>query len=298
LRIIDALAKPVLSSIMGKHNTADLLRNALLRHITKSFDRSDWIKLGLEAGMVDEIEKHDRLLRSLSWEDDDYAEHAVRFGRKALAKLGLNPSGGSSRSKGVSTDVLARIEKAFRTSYWLEAEEPELYNELYHAQGAVTATAGLEKVAHRLNVKDVDDHSRRIREGLINDPHQAIGQAKDLLETVCKEILGLHGNDKASRAKDLPELIKDVKAQLKLEVSGAPGDDHRVRIYGALTQITTAVAELRNLGLGTGHGVARGPKADAILAELVVTSVAGVCHFLLATFEDQYDQSGNRDYQL
>ncbi|CAN7554182.1 abortive infection family protein [Pseudarthrobacter oxydans] len=280
---------------MGKHKTADRLRNALLRHITKSFDRTDWINLGLEAGMVDEIEKHDRLLRSLSWNDDDYAEHAVKFGGKALDKLGLHRSPGSNV---VSAEVLAKIEKSFRTSYWLEAEEPELYNELYQAQGAVDATAGLEKVAQRLNIQEVDDHSRRIREGLINDPHQAIGQAKDLLETVCKEILGLHGNDKAARAKDLPELIKDVKAHLKLEVSATPGGDHRVRIYGALTQITTAVAELRNLGLGTGHGVARGPKADAILAELVVTSVAGVCHFLLATFEDELVESGQTTYQL
>ncbi|MEO3935018.1 abortive infection family protein [Micrococcaceae bacterium Sec7.4] len=284
---------------MGKHDAADRLRNAILRHITKTFDKTDWIHLGLEAGMVDEIERHDRLLQSLSWGDDDYAQHAVKFGRKALDKLGLGPSAeGFGQSNVVSSNVLARIEKVFRTSYWLATDEPELYNELYQAQGAVSATAGLEAVAQRLNIKEVDDHSRRIREGLINDPHQAIGQAKDLLETVCKAILGLHGNDKAARAKDLPELIKDVKAQLKLEVAGEPGDDHRVRIYGALTQITTAVAELRNLGLGTGHGVVQGPKADAILAELVVTSVAGVCHFLLATFEDQSDADVQPVYLL
>lgn len=270
---------------MSKDGTAQQLRNALLRHITKHFDKSDWIALGLEVGTVDAIQKHDRLLRSLDWGDDDYAGLAVKFGGDALDKLGL-PSSARSNSSIVSADVLARIEKVFRTSYWLESEEPELYSELYKSRGAVDATAGLEKAARRLSIKEVDEHSRRIREGLINDPHQAIGQAKDLLETICKEILGLHGNDKASRAKDLPELIKEVKAKLKLEVSGQPGDEHRVRIYSALSQITTAVAELRNLGLGTGHGVARGPKADAILAELVVTSVVGVCHFLLATFEE------------
>ncbi|WP_285320702.1 abortive infection family protein [Pseudarthrobacter sp. lyk4-40-TYG-27] len=276
---------------MSHDNTAEQLRNALLRRITKQFDKSDWIALGLEVGMVDAIQKHDRLLRSLDWGDDDYAGHAVKFGGDALDKLGLPSSSHSNSSSNVSADLLAKIEKVFRTSYWLESEEPELYSELYQSQGAVDATAGLEKAAQRLSIKEVDEHSRRIREGLINDPHQAIGQAKDLLETICKEILGLHGNDKASRAKDLPELIKDVKAELKLEVSGKPGDEHRVRIYSALTQITAAAAELRNLGLGTGHGVARGPKADAILAELVVTSVAGVCHFLLATFEAQPAQT-------
>ncbi|WP_199279170.1 abortive infection family protein [Arthrobacter sp. CAN_A2] len=88
------------------------------------------------------------------------------------------------------------------------------------------------------------------------------------------------------RSKDLPELIRDVRSELKLEVSGQPGDDQRIKLYSALTQVTTAVAELRNLGLGTGHGISRGPKADAALAELVVTSVVGVCHFLLATFDN------------
>lgn len=283
---------------MGKQDTAERLRNALLLHVTKRFTKHDWITLGLEVGMVEEIEMHDRLLRSLSWEDDDYPEHAVKFGRKALDKLGLNLRKSSGESAVVSPDVLAKIEKVFRTSYWLETEDPELYNQLYQAQGALDATASLEKVAQRLNLKEVDDHSRRIREGLIDDPQQAIGQAKDLLETVCKEILGLHGNGKAARAKDLPELIKDVKTQLKLEVAGKPGDDHRVRIYGALTQITTAVGELRNLGLGTGHGVVRGPQTDAILAELVVTSVVGVCHFLLATFEEESALTGHRVDQL
>lgn len=283
---------------MDKIDIAERLRNALLLHITKSFDKSDWIKLGLEVGMLDEIQKHDRLLRSLSWGDDDYSENAVKFGAKALNKMGLNSSELSGKSAAVGPDLLARIEKVFRSSFWLETEDPELFNELYKTQGAVDATAGLEKVAQRLNIKEVDSHSRRIREGLINDPQQAIGQAKDLLETVCKEILGLHGNDKATRSKDLPELIKEVKAKLKLEVAGEPGDDQRVRIYGALTQITTAVAELRNLGLGTGHGVVRGPQADAILAELVVTSVSGICHFLLATFEDEAECIGKPVYQL
>ncbi|WP_104111850.1 abortive infection family protein [Arthrobacter sp. N199823] len=272
---------------MDNKEIAGRLRDSILLYITKTFERSDWIEMGLEVGMVDEISKHDRLLRSLDWGDEDYSEHAVKFGTKALDKMGLTASKSSGKPAVIDPEVLARIEKVFRTSSWLERVEPELFNALYRAQGAVDATSGLEKVAQRLNIKEVDAHSRRIREGLINDPQQAIGQAKDLLETVCKEILGLHGNDKAARGKDLPELIKEVKTKLKLEVSDKPGDEQRVRIFGALTQITVAVAELRNLGLGTGHGSVRGPQADAILAELVVTSVSGVCHFLLATFEDE-----------
>lgn len=283
---------------MEKQSTVECLRNALLRRITKSFQESDWIGLGLEVGMVEKIQKHPRLFRGLTWGNEDYASHAVDIGSKALNKLGLTSSGGLRSNDGVSPDVLARVEKVFRTSAWLREEEPELYNNLYQAQGAVDATASLENVAQRMGIKDVDAHTRRIREGLINDPQQAIGQAKDLLETVCKEILGLHGNDKATRTKDLPALFKEVRTKLQLEVAGLPGDDQRLKIFTALTQISTSASEIRNLGLGTGHGVARGPKADAILAEFVVTAVSGLCHFLLATFEDGSGKTARRIYEL
>lgn len=271
--------------IMGKQNNAEKLRNELLKRITKHFKESDWIELGLAVGMVDEIQGDDRLLRSLSWGDQDYSGLAVKFGKQALDKLGLEPS------SVVSPDLLSKLEGAFRVSCWLESENPALYKDIYQAQGAMEATATLEAVAKRLDINDVDTHTRRIRRGLVDDPQQAIGQAKELLETICKEILGLHGNDKATRIKDLPELMREVKKKLKLEVAGLPGEDQRVKLVAALTQITTAATEIRNIGLGTGHGVARGAQTDAILAELVVTSVSGVCHFLLATFEGQTELS-------
>lgn len=266
---------------MGKKHNAEQLRNELLKRITKRFTESDWIELGLAVGMVDKIQGDDRLLRSLSWRDEDYSGLAVKFGKLALNKLGLKSS------SVVSADLLSKIESAFRVSSWLESENPALYKDIYQAQGALETIAGLETVAKRLDINDVDTHTRRIRRGLVDDPQQAIGQSKELLETICKEILGLHGNDKVTRAKDMPELMREVKKQLKLEVSGLPGEDQRMKLIAALTQITTAATEVRNIGLGTGHGVARGAKTDEILAELVVTSVSGVCHFLLATFENQ-----------
>lgn len=283
---------------MGKRSSVERLRNTLLHRIIKSFQESDWIDLGLEVGMVEKIKNHPRLFRGLRWENEDYPSVAADIGSKALNELGLTSSDGFLSKDAVNPDVLARIERVFRTSAWLQRVDPELYNDLYGAQGAVDATAGLEWVAQRMGIKDVDAHTRRIREGLINDPQQAIGQAKDLLETVCKEILGLHGNDKATRAKDLPALFKEVRTQLQLEVAGQPGDEQRIKIFTALTQISTSASEIRNLGLGTGHGVARGPKADAILAEFVVTAVSGLCHFLLATFEERSGKGSHRTYEL
>ncbi len=46
---------------------------------------------------------------------------------------------------------------------------------------------------------DVDEHAARIRRGLVDDPAQAIGSSKELLETVLKAVLGLHGNGPETR---------------------------------------------------------------------------------------------------
>jgi len=48
---------------------------ALQRALVSSFTEADWKELGYETGTIDWIERHERLLRSLSWGDDDYGAH-------------------------------------------------------------------------------------------------------------------------------------------------------------------------------------------------------------------------------
>lgn len=269
-----------------------------MKYITEKFDQADWVALGLEADMERRIKNHQRLFKSLSYGDSDYAEVALQVGGEALDKLGLSypdhPAVGdwALEVPGKNVDagqitpaLLATLGKVFHLSRWLEKDEPALYAKLYKPEGATRATSVLQATTKRMGITEVDAQLRRIQSGLVDDPAHAIGQSKELLETVCKSILGLHGNSKDARSKDLPELVKDVKTKLKLETKDLPGDDQRIRIYSALTQIAISTAELRNQGLGTGHGSVNGATADQSLAHLVVTSVSGVCHFLLSTFE-------------
>lgn len=56
------------------------LKNAVVEH----FDSSNWRELGALTNMLDEVEQHPRLLRSLNFGDDDYGGLALRFLRKMI----------------------------------------------------------------------------------------------------------------------------------------------------------------------------------------------------------------------
>ncbi|MBQ23885.1 abortive infection family protein [Alcanivorax sp.] len=55
---------------------------ALQKAIVETFDAADWKEVGYKAGQIDYIRGHSRLLRSLSWGDDDYGScvfQAIEF---------------------------------------------------------------------------------------------------------------------------------------------------------------------------------------------------------------------------
>lgn len=146
---------------------------------------------------------------------------------------------------------------------------------LKEQRGQTTVLRDIEEAGQVHNVPELAQHVQRIRSTISSDPAQAIGSAKELLETVCLTILGRHG---VSNKDDLPTLVKQVRQQLGLE-SGKTGEV-RDRMLNGLTDITNGVAELRNL-TGTGHGRSRGLVADPAYARLAVDSVAAITVFFL-----------------
>jgi hypothetical protein len=50
---------------------------ALRERVVAHFDTGDWEEVGLLTGYSDLISRHPRLLRSLSWGDEDYAGNAL-----------------------------------------------------------------------------------------------------------------------------------------------------------------------------------------------------------------------------
>lgn len=142
----------------------------------------------------------------------------------------------------------------------------------------------LQAAAAELGLADIDEHAARIRRGLHEDPAQAIGSAKELLETVLKAVLGLHGTGPETKV-DVPKLLKEASVKLGLDPKGLrgdePGAEQRRKTLGALGQLVTGIAELRNAGFGTGHGVSQRPELDVATARLAVAAAVAAATFYI-----------------
>jgi hypothetical protein len=58
----------------------------LKNSVVKDFDASNWRELGALTNTLEAVESHSRLLRSLSWGDDDYDGLALTFLRKMIGE--------------------------------------------------------------------------------------------------------------------------------------------------------------------------------------------------------------------
>lgn len=243
----------------------DEIVQAVVKAIDATFDRSKWMELGLLTNTLDYIQGHRRLLRSLDFGDTDYLACIIEavpvvLGRKP--RRASNPYGPPRRARSGFANLL-KVEEYLKLPSWLREREPALYNALYGGEDDIVDE--LQATAARLGIQDVDEHAARIRRGLREDPAQAIGSAKELLETVLKAVLELHGNGPETKV-DVPKLVKEASVRLGLNAGGhrgdEPGAEQRRRLFTALGNIVNATAELRNAGFGTGHGGSQRPALD------------------------------------
>jgi hypothetical protein len=69
-----------------------MLLVSLKDRIAKSFNQGDWMDLGALTGSLDKIENHGRLLRSLSFGDEDYEGHILPILRDMVSRDANNLS--------------------------------------------------------------------------------------------------------------------------------------------------------------------------------------------------------------
>ena len=107
----------------------------------------------------------------------------------------------------------------------------------------------------------IRDHLTRISRAIeSSDPAQAIGSAKELIQSTAKVVLREVGAT-VDDAWDIPKLVLEAQVVLRVHPTaaapGPDGSDAVKRILGGVTTVAGGVAELRNRSYGTGHGPGR-----------------------------------------
>ncbi len=151
---------------------------------------------------------------------------------------------------------------------------------------ALTAAKGM---AERADEAYVHRQIQRIEGAIEKDPEQAIGTAKELVETVAKTILLDHGEVVPEDA-DFPKLVRAALKQLRLVPDDIPEKVHAADIITKLLMnlatISNGLAELRN-GYGTGHGKSAKTRGlSARHARLAVGAATTLAVFMQETSEE------------
>lgn len=131
---------------------------------------------------------------------------------------------------------------------------------------------------------------RRVEQGVETDPTQAIGSAKELIETCCKTIMAERGKPITDKPEIQP-LVRRTAEELKLVPDGVPesakGAEYIKKLLGNLATVCQSLAELRNI-YGTGHG--KEGRTKGLLprhAKLAVGAAATLAVFLFETHKDR-----------
>ena len=133
-----------------------------------------------------------------------------------------------------------------------------------------------------IDVAMLADHIARIEKSMDADPAQAIGSAKELVETVAKTVLA-HSGEMDEGCETLPQLVKKTLKTLDLSLEDIPevkkGAASIRMVLASLGQIVAGISELRN-EYGTGHGRLRRGGLQPRHARLTVSAAATLSRLL------------------
>ena len=133
------------------------------------------------------------------------------------------------------------------------------------------------------------EHITRIQESVESDPAQALGSAKELIETAAKLVLD-HCDENPEQYKSVQQLAKAATKCLGLDADSIDqalrGAKSMKRVLAGLAQIVSGMAELRNL-YGTGHGRHRPTAIQSRHGQLGVNAAAAWVVFVLATLDER-----------
>ena len=251
------------------------LAEGLARCVTES----EWKKLSTLHDLDEYIIGNPRFLRSKYWGDDDHEGLVLDL---VIDLYEAEPAVVRELSEMPSVEMwLARNAEDAMVLFWEDPKPDPLLTAVSQA---------FEEVDVVKDVVDLSEHADRIREALPDDPSQAIGATKDMLESTMKTILdsrGVKGFDKLK----FPALTAKCFVELGLTPASPPGDSlesHRRKIASSAKNIVEAANQLRNKA-GSGHGrvIGKEPTVDKADASLVASTGLVVAAWLLRHAEDE-----------
>jgi hypothetical protein len=208
-------------------------------------------------------------LEAVEWTDPEHVQRALRVFERLL--------------EGFAGEHLQSLRKALqRDGYELGADGQ-----------IISTTVRPARQLPLASLRDpaaIRDNLDRIQRALDDDPAQAVGSAKELIESTAKTVL-LELGKTFTEKDDIAALIRQAQQALLLHPSsstpGPDGTDAVKKILGAVTSVAIGVAELRNRGHGTGHGAA-GARVGlhARHGHLAVNAAITWCQLMLDTLDD------------
>jgi hypothetical protein len=219
-------------------------------------------------------------LNQVDWTNSSQVTRALSVFEEAIKPL-FSPPEGFTQGGEVT---IPRLRKLFQRDGYLIDENGHIRRE---SQVVIASNF----LANLTDASAIHEHLDRIASAVErDDPAQAIGSAKELIESTAKLVLR-ERDEPYSDADDLPALVMKAQQSLSVHPSGRPpgpdGSDAVKKILGAAMTVTSGVAELRNRGYGTGHGLATAPPwLRARHARLAVNAAKLWCEFMLDTLID------------
>ncbi|WP_375105233.1 abortive infection family protein [Paenibacillus sp. RS8] len=166
----------------------------------------------------------------------------------------------------------------------------EAVRKLYDGKAFSQIAKQSERLIDVFNSEYIAKQIRQMNEAIEKHPTDAIGKAKELLESCCHTILS-GKNVSINKDWTVQQLVKNTCKELKLTPEDIPetakASDIIKQILGNLSAVSAGMAELRN-AYGTGHGKVSTYKGlSPRHARLAVGAATTAVFFLWETYEEQ-----------
>jgi len=198
--------------------------------------------------------------------------------------------------------ALLEIEERFSAESFEQLRRAVERDGFVYTNGTLRPTGRAAQPFVAVDVADLralGDQAIRLHALANEAPTEAIGGAKDLLESVCKTVLRLLGRPVPAKGADLVEVAKTALAALDLVPANVDeakkGADVLRRCLQQLGAVVASLGELRNL-YGSGHGrdgkwKGLGPRH----ARLAVGAAVTVGDFVAETYLERADSRSAED---